>query len=214
MPLPFVFRTFAIPIRDGLRFVLIGLAASACCAMASAVEGEADTSRSTPLTDLVLRTGETTARVRLVATIDGRPWRDAFVAARERQVAALFRQLDSDDDGGLSMTEAKRLPKPQALLPSLTAAEVHVAFNFRVLDIDRDNRVSRTELARYLESFVGQALVIDPVDAGSTRSRGDLFDLLDTDRDGRLNAEECRRSSELWRNDRDGNHVLATNSWP
>lgn len=211
MSLPFLFQTFAIPIRDRLRFVLTGLVTVTSCVTASAAEGEVDTSRSTPLTDLVLRTGETTARVRLVATIDGRAWRDAFVAARERQVAALFRQLDSDDDGGLSMTEAKRLPKPQALLPSLSSAEVHVAFNFRVLDIDRDNRVSRSELARYLESFVGQALVIDPVDAGSTRSRGDLFDLLDTDRDGRLTAEECRRSAELWRNDRDGNHVLATN---
>jgi len=194
--------------RDRFRILALGLIISGCGMVAVAADGETP-SRSTPLTDVVIRSGETVARVRLAATVDGRPWRETFDAARQRQVAALFRQLDSDGDGGLSGTEAKRLPKPQALLPSLSAGEIHVAFNFRVLDVDRDNKVSRDELSRYLASFVGQPLVIDPVERNRTRAQGDLFDLLDTDRNGRLTAEECHRSVDLWRRDRDGNHVLA-----
>ncbi len=165
--------------------------------------------------DLVFFATERPVLIRLHLRVNGRPFRDAFDAAWNDYLKALFGALDRDGDGFLSPAEAARAPAPPLLLPgewgTKLADEIHFAFNFQVLDTDGDGKVSLNELADYYRLFGGGALQTQLAARSTPRSRaaGDfLFQRLDRNRDGKLSREELAAAPTLMALDQDGDEML------
>ncbi len=156
--------------------------------------------------ELLISEGDQSARVRVHVTVDGQPFRQHFEAVQRRYRQALFLQADSNRDGKLSATEAKRLPPPRSWATLSAAEDVHVAFNFRVLDANGDGEASATEFEEYAVAFGNVPVRFVNIAAG--RSSDDLFRTLDADRDRVLTAAEWSSHKKLLEMDRDGNRVL------
>ncbi len=110
---------------------------------------------------------------------------DPIAGFQRQQVMGQFRQADTNGDGVLD------------------AAEVQASRTFRGLakrvDRNGDGKITEAELVAYLDH---QQELQKRATAGcvtlelSNQSRG-LFDMLDTDRDGRLSVRELRRAPKL-----------------
>ncbi|HYC64349.1 MAG TPA: hypothetical protein VEC14_06440 [Reyranellaceae bacterium] len=101
--------------------------------------------------------------------------KDGFVDKAEWQSAQLsrFAQRDADKDGKLSADEMARRPAgATGVLPADAQNTRRTPF-FRRLDADRDGFVSKTEYMADADRRFGRC---------------------DTNKDGRINAEECRQA--------------------
>jgi Ca2+-binding EF-hand superfamily protein len=160
----------------------------------------------------VLFFGETRPTViRLRIQIEDRGFRVAFADFVDR----LFRYLDGDADGTLSLAEAQRgswsqmLRSPFGGQPGL---EQRVFSRLGTLTIDngpKDGEVSRDELGRYLHESLAFAEFGIQAGAPPDNRTQAVFGLLDRDGDGRLSPEELAASDELLRRlDRDNDERI------
>jgi Ca2+-binding EF-hand superfamily protein len=116
---------------------------------------------------------------------DGSASADNLAAISRLQWTALFKQADKDSNGYLDEKEAKANP----LFSS----------SFKAMDRDGDGKVTEQEFNAYLDFLVdlqGRAKKACVSLVLSDESRG-LFDLLDTNRDGRLSVREMRAAPGL-----------------
>ena len=110
---------------------------------------------------------------------------DQFASFGRQAILAQFKQADTDNNGWLDETKAK-------------ANRVFGPF-FKAMDRDHDGKLTEKEVNAYLDEYAKiQALAKAACVTLSLTdvSRG-LFDLLDTDRDGRLSVREVRQAPKL-----------------
>jgi Ca2+-binding EF-hand superfamily protein len=170
--------------------------------------------------------------LRLHIRIDGRPFRMVYREAWDEYLKALFRQLDQDGDGFLSEAEAQRLPPPPRLATGREMGrQTNLAFNYRVVDANGDGKLDLGELVAYYRDYGGAGLVIGrpapprgvpapvaavegmafPAAAPAPAALNDaLFNRLDTNHDGRLDADELAAAEAvLMPLDADGDELIA-----
>jgi Ca2+-binding EF-hand superfamily protein len=162
-----------------------------------AVEAAAVKGRPSPLADKL-------KAVRSVALLDlgatrtelgvGEEYRsDRLSGVLQQQYGALFKQADKNRDGYIDAQEAQ--------------ANALFRGAFKAMDLNGDGKVSEKEFNEYqelLRDLQGRARAACVTLVLADQSRG-LFDLLDTDRDGRLSIREMRGAAALLaRLDRDG----------
>jgi Ca2+-binding EF-hand superfamily protein len=131
--------------------------------------------------------------VKLHVEVDGRP----FDAAWDEYIEALFKFLDRDGDGTLSAAEAARAPTAQELLQILRG-NLFAPFNgadkdMRTFEADDEGKVSLEGFTNYyLKNGAGPVQVTNyPVQTAAAEALTDaLFELLDTNADGKLSKEE------------------------
>ena len=122
--------------------VVLGCWALAVAAT-DAPDGKPVVAAADDVQDVVLLADERPVLLRLHIEVDGTPFRSLHREALDAYLAALFAQLDSDNDGFLSEAEARRMPAPFKPPSDPTLGAVNVAFNYRVVDADGDGRISR-----------------------------------------------------------------------
>lgn len=189
---------------NALAVLLVLLASSAGQAQSSNVTYAARSN------DLVVRGFDQPLRVRLHVTLDGLPWEESLKASDQRRLHSMFEQLDSDGNGRLSTAEARRVPPPRSLGKHHEERGIFVAFNHRVLDANNDGGATLDELSAYVSEYVDPALSLELLDQPQISGRP-LFDLLDSDGDGRLTSSEWLDLQPLQKLDVDADKVL-TNS--
>lgn len=152
--------------------------------------------------DLVFLAPQRPVLIRLHITNNRQPLR----ASWEAFIESLHQQLDTNKDGKVSLAEARRTVPPTLLSGAVNLINVQVGFVASPLQADKDGNVTREELARYYRQngappfqlvqgnqqsaanrvqILGQAT---PVSGEALTSR--LFEVADTNKDGRLTAEE------------------------
>lgn len=105
---------------------------------------------------------------------DGKITRAEFDAPRLERIKA----MDPDADGVITLEEMKK----QAVDAAVKRAEAMAERKFKALDLDGDGKVSAAE-----------ALVAKPQGRGKG-PRGDIFSMLDADKDGVLTTEELDKA--------------------
>jgi Ca2+-binding EF-hand superfamily protein len=167
--------------------------------------------------DIVYFAENRPALLRLHIMVDGKPFRNQW----EAFIDQVFRYLDVDGDGVLNEREAGRVPPAAVLFGGNNFAgfgPVAAQPDFKTLDRDGDGKVSRDELARYyMDNGVLPFQVLSNanpnrgvrvVDANTGRFRNEdgsnaealnkaIFDLLDTNKDGKLSREELAAAPKL-----------------
>jgi Ca2+-binding EF-hand superfamily protein len=130
---------------------------------------------------------------RLHLTIDGQP----HGAVWAKQILKVFKYLDRDGDGVLSKEEVAFAPAAQQMAQLFHGTPyATTAFNsdslFADMDADGDKKVTPAEFLNYYRrSGAGPVqLVAAPVDAGRNKLTETLFNVLDTDKDGKLSKKE------------------------
>jgi Ca2+-binding EF-hand superfamily protein len=89
--------------------------------------------------------------------------------------------------------------------------------SFKAMDLDGDGKVFKKEMLEYLDKFIDlQALALkSQVSVTAAEAGRGLFDLIDTNRDGRLSIRELRNAVQLLdRLDRDGDGFLSAKEVP
>src|SRR5262249_22713447 len=137
-----------------MRSICRALALASLISNTSLAEDAATPPAQEALGDLVIQGLAQPLRLRFYAMHDDVPWNAYATTARNEQVQALFKQLDSNGDGKLGSDEARRLPRPDTLGRTGRQAGVNVAFNYRALDIDGDGSASLAELQSYLDEYL------------------------------------------------------------
>jgi Ca2+-binding EF-hand superfamily protein len=149
--------------------------------------------------------------LRMHIQIDGRP----LGAIWEEFVGAVFKDCDRNGDGVLSRDEASRIPMPAVIFNNFGPVG-GPSVNFAEVGTNNDGKVSRAELAYYFrthgaapfqlrngdsQSTVGYTVRMagmpDPATPAAINQR--LFDLLDTDKDGKLSAQELAAGPAILR---------------
>jgi Ca2+-binding EF-hand superfamily protein len=142
--------------------------------------------------------------LRLHIEVDSKAFDDAW----DEYIAALFKFLDRDGDGLLSAAEAARAPMPQELLQTM-GGNLFPQVNNQMVDAteeskpsfetDEDGKVTFDALARfYRKHGAGPVQVTNyPVQTLAAEALTDaLFELLDTNRDGKLSKEELAQAEQ------------------
>lgn len=163
--------------------------------------------------DFVIGT-EPPYRLRVSLTAEDVKWSEHFLAVQTRYHDLLFDRLDADDDGKLTPAEAQRTPAPIFSLDDTQTGnlnETHVAFNFLVLDDDSDGSVSRQELKEYYARYSLGAIGFGKwnLSGASDGRTTPLFQYLDQNQDGDLDAAEIAGVGKLWNFDRNGDELLS-----
>jgi Ca2+-binding EF-hand superfamily protein len=110
---------------------------------------------------------------------------DQFASFGRQAILSQFKQADTDNNGWLDEKEAKA----SRLFDSL----------FKAIDRDHDGKITEKEVIAYLGDYAKiQALAKAAcVTLALTDVSRGLFDLLDSDRDGRLSVREMRQAPKL-----------------
>jgi Ca2+-binding EF-hand superfamily protein len=168
--------------------------------------------------DLVYLGDKRPVVLRLRLQLDGKsfqaPWQSAL-----KELIAFY---DRNGDGVLDEKEAARLPAPQELLQGVQFrgrigfGGGRVAMRFQDIDADGDGKVTSEELdAYYRKQGVGPLLVqpAPQVQATSADVLTDiLFNLLDTNKDGKLSKEELLAAEKTLRKfDSDDDELVSAN---
>ena len=117
--------------------------------------------------------------------------KDTYGPFLRLQYSVIFTQLDKDNDGYI---DAAEVGGNQFGMGGLFSGV------FKAMDADGDGRVSKQEFDAYLD-FLGDAkvrLARGCVSLALTNESRGLFDLLDTNRDGRLSVRELRGGSAIF----------------
>jgi Ca2+-binding EF-hand superfamily protein len=164
--------------------------------------------------DLVFFSETRPLLVRLRIRIDGKPFRSVWEAQMDR----LFRYLDVNGDGVLSKEEADRLPSVQTLLSGGGFGRGRVVPPALMPGGRRDGKMSRADVAEFYRrggagpfqfrygpgapdqnvrffAATGQLMNGGPPTGDALNER--LFNLLDTNKDGKLSREELAAAPKV-----------------
>jgi Ca2+-binding EF-hand superfamily protein len=132
---------------------------------------------------LILEVGGT--RVDLKGLVAGRADTAAVAKQLREQYVAQFKAADRDNNGYLDMSEAMRSP--------------FFRNTFKLMDRDGDGKLFEKEMLAFLDDFLElQAAAQASCASVSMASEGKgLFELLDTNNDGRLSVREMRNAVKL-----------------
>jgi Ca2+-binding EF-hand superfamily protein len=114
-----------------------------------------------------------------------------------------FKQADTDNNGYLDMKEAQASPIFRTL--------------FKVMDRDGDGLLYEKEMRDYLDDVqdLQNRAILGCVSLGVSEAGKGLFDLLDTNRDGRLSVREMRKAPGLLKElDREGDGTITRGKIP
>jgi Ca2+-binding EF-hand superfamily protein len=135
--------------------------------------------------------------LRLRLTIAGQP----LASAREQFVNKLIQQLDRDGDGQLTRAEAARSPLLRQPAPAKGAAFLET--------LDVGLKVSAADVMNTVQRVAGESVVYRQDDSAS-ESDSFIFELLDEDKSGVIDAAEMATAAErLTRRDTDGDDCIA-----
>jgi Ca2+-binding EF-hand superfamily protein len=171
--------------------------------------------------DIVYFAGTRPILIRLHIEVDGKAFDDAW----DDYIAALFKYLDRDGDGALSPTEVARVPKAQELLQLLRgnlfgAVNGQAVANQNATESDKpsfdtdDGKITVDSLARYYrKNGAGPVQVTNypPQTVPAEALTDVLFELLDTNKDGKLSKDELDAAEKkLMRLDADQDDLVST----
>jgi len=158
--------------------------------------------------------------IRLHLRIDGQPAQGRWDAYLEK----LFKHLDRNNSGGLDRIEASKIPSAQQMV-QFFQGNVFIPFNPRVgagvaqvnfteVDKDRDGKVTLEELKDYYARNGAAAVQIQVGSAfyapGIKETTDPVFDLLDTNKDGKLSRAELEAAETvLMKYDNDDNELIS-----
>ncbi len=155
--------------------------------------------------------------VRAYVEVDGKP----LAAVWDEYMGQIFKYLDVNGDGVLSKAEAERAPLPQILLsgggPFFGPPQVARGPIMSALDANRDGKVTRQELADYYRkngappfqfrmgggndnTMGGRVRLLGLAQTGTPSADAlneRLFELLDTNKDGKLSRKELEAAPGL-----------------
>jgi Ca2+-binding EF-hand superfamily protein len=126
-----------------------------------------------------------------------------FVVAIEQQYRAQFKAADRDNNGYVDRNEAARSPFFRRI--------------FKAMDRDNDGKLFEKEMLAYLERMRGlQEAAQKSCASLSVQDQGrGIFDLVDSNRDGRLGVRELRNMVGLVKQlDRDGDGCISRTEIP
>jgi Ca2+-binding EF-hand superfamily protein len=124
-------------------------------------------------------------------------------SAMRQQYIAQFKQADRDNNGYLDMNEAQASP--------------FFRNSFKLMDRDGDGKLFENEMLAYLDVVLDlQARAMAAVASLNISDEGKgIFDLLDTNHDGRLSVRELRQAGKLVDQlDQDGDGAVGKNEIP
>src|SRR5215472_10659066 len=153
--------------------------------------------------------------IRLHIFVDGKP----YPARWTDYMTRWFRFLDRDEDDVLDPAEAARAPSA-ALLQQLSGNPFTYQFtgapSFDDLDRDHDKKVSLAEFLRYYRQTEAGPVQLAPTFNQSIQGGPQdaitevLFNLLDTDKDGKLSQDELAAAEKTLRKyDQDDDELIA-----
>jgi Ca2+-binding EF-hand superfamily protein len=147
---------------------------------------------------VVLDMGTTRLELRLA----GGAAQGRATALREQYIQQ-FKAADQDNNGYLDMNEARRSP--------------FFSNTFKLMDRDGDGKLFEKEMLEYVDAMLDLQVRAQAACASlsiSDSGKG-LFDLLDTNRDGRLSVRELRQAVRLAQQlDRDGDGAVSRGEIP
>jgi Ca2+-binding EF-hand superfamily protein len=126
-----------------------------------------------------------------------------FAKQEREQYLKAFKEADRDNNGYLDMAEAMRSRLYRPL--------------FKVMDRDGDGKLFEKEVLAYLDAYqeLQAAARLSCANVGIVSTGKGLFEMLDTNGDGRLSVREIRNAVKLLAElDRDGDGMLSRNEIP